>query len=100
MVNVCAALVSTPPFAVPPLSCSCTVTVAVPLAFGRRRVGQRAVRPRRPAAPRTARRCRCVTMKSSSLAGLVGRSGADAGRPAGHGLRAGVFVHGLVGALA
>ena len=33
MVNVCAALVSTPPLAVPPLSCGkLTVTVAVPLA--------------------------------------------------------------------
>src|SRR5712664_4686446 len=32
MVNVCAALVSTPPFAVPPSSCSCTVTVADPFA--------------------------------------------------------------------
>src|SRR4051794_39265215 len=31
MVNVCAALVSAPPFAVPPVSCTCTVTVAVPL---------------------------------------------------------------------
>src|SRR5207248_2449971 len=34
MVNVCGAEVSTPPFAVPPLSCSVTVTVAVPLASG------------------------------------------------------------------
>jgi hypothetical protein len=33
MVNVCDALVSTPPFAVPPLSCSRTVTVAEPFAF-------------------------------------------------------------------
>ena len=32
IVNVCGALVSTPPFAVPPLSCSCTVTVADPVA--------------------------------------------------------------------
>jgi hypothetical protein len=31
--NVCAALVSTPPFAVPPLSVSTSVIVAVPLAF-------------------------------------------------------------------
>ena len=31
-VKVCAALVSTPPSAVPPLSCARTVTVAVPLA--------------------------------------------------------------------
>ena len=44
IVNVCGALVSTPPFAVPPLSCSVTVIVAVPIAFGRRRVGQRAIR--------------------------------------------------------
>src|SRR5437764_5246122 len=34
MVNVCGAEVSTPPFAVPPLSCSVTVMVAVPLASG------------------------------------------------------------------
>src|SRR5258708_2225690 len=34
MTNVCAALVSMPPLAVPPLSCSFTVTVAVPLALG------------------------------------------------------------------
>jgi hypothetical protein len=33
MVNVCPALVSKPPFAVPPLSLSCTVTVADPFAF-------------------------------------------------------------------
>ncbi len=33
IVNVCAALVSTPPLAVPPSSCTCTVTVAVPLRF-------------------------------------------------------------------
>ena len=33
IVKVCAALVSTPPLAVPPLSCSVTVTVAVPLAL-------------------------------------------------------------------
>ena len=33
MVKVCAALVFTPPFAVPPLSCSVTVTVAEPVAF-------------------------------------------------------------------
>src|SRR5438270_836767 len=33
MVKVWAALVSTPPLAVPPLSCSWTVTVAVPLAL-------------------------------------------------------------------
>src|SRR4029079_4216322 len=32
MVNVCAALVSAPPLATPPLSCSCTVTVADPFA--------------------------------------------------------------------
>ena len=31
IVNVCAALVSAPLLAMPPLSCSCTVTVAVPL---------------------------------------------------------------------
>ena len=31
--NVCAALVSTPPLAVPPLSCKRTVIVALPLAF-------------------------------------------------------------------
>src|SRR5438552_14054230 len=34
IVNVIAEEVSTPPFAVPPSSCSCTVTVAVPFAFG------------------------------------------------------------------
>ena len=33
MVNVCTALVSTPPLAVPPLSWIWTVTVAVPLAL-------------------------------------------------------------------
>src|SRR5476649_233311 len=33
MTKVCAALVSAPPFAVPPLSCSDTVTVAVPLTL-------------------------------------------------------------------
>src|SRR5438132_1067432 len=33
IVNVCGALASTPPFAVPPLSCNCTVTVAGPFAF-------------------------------------------------------------------
>ncbi len=33
IVKVCAADVSTPPLAVPPLSCSKTVTVAVPKAF-------------------------------------------------------------------
>src|SRR5438874_284814 len=33
MVNVWTALVSTPPLAVPPLSCSRTVTVALPLAL-------------------------------------------------------------------
>jgi len=32
--NVCAALVSTPPLVVPPLSCSCTVTIAVPARNG------------------------------------------------------------------
>src|SRR3954469_7395522 len=32
IVNVCAALVSTPPLAVPPLSCAVTVTVADPVA--------------------------------------------------------------------
>ena len=32
--NVCGALVSTPPLAVPPLSCSCTVTSVLPLALG------------------------------------------------------------------
>ena len=32
IVKVCAALVSWPPLAVPPLSWTCTVTVAVPLA--------------------------------------------------------------------
>src|SRR2546423_8317063 len=31
IVNVCAALVSTPPLAEPPLSCSDTVTVALPV---------------------------------------------------------------------
>ena len=36
MVNVWAALVSTPPFAVPPSSCSCTVTVVDPFASGAR----------------------------------------------------------------
>ena len=35
--------VSTPPLAVPPLSCSCTVTVAAAVGIGGRRVGQRAV---------------------------------------------------------
>src|SRR5947208_3128549 len=34
MVKVCGADVSTPPFAVPPLSCKRTVTVALPLALG------------------------------------------------------------------
>ena len=34
IVKVCGALVSTPPLAVPPLSCTVTVTVAVPLADG------------------------------------------------------------------
>src|SRR6266568_2316080 len=34
IVNVTGAEVSTPPFAVPPLSCSVTVTVALPNAFG------------------------------------------------------------------
>src|SRR5258706_168697 len=34
MVNVCAAEVSTPPFAVPPSSCATTATVAVPKASG------------------------------------------------------------------
>ena len=33
IVNVCAALVSAPPFAVPPLSCSCTVTTADPVTL-------------------------------------------------------------------
>ena len=33
IVKVCEALVSAPLLAVPALSCSCTVTVAVPLAF-------------------------------------------------------------------
>ena len=33
MVKVCGADVSTPPFAVPPLSVSCTRDVAVPLAL-------------------------------------------------------------------
>src|SRR5439155_1642430 len=33
IVNVCAALVSLPPLAVPPLSCATMVTVAVPLAL-------------------------------------------------------------------
>ena len=33
MVKVCAALVSTPPLAVPPLSCAFTVTVATPFAM-------------------------------------------------------------------
>ena len=32
MMNVCGALVSTPPFAVPPLSCATIVIVAVPFA--------------------------------------------------------------------
>src|SRR5258705_110389 len=31
ILNVCGTLVSTPPLAVPPLSCNCTVTVAEPL---------------------------------------------------------------------
>src|SRR2546425_1221252 len=31
MVKLCAGLVSTPPLAVPPSSCNCTVTVATPL---------------------------------------------------------------------
>ena len=44
IVKVCAALVSTPPLAVPPLSCSGTVTVADAVGVGRRRVGQRAGR--------------------------------------------------------
>ena len=37
IVNVWVPLVSAPPFAVPPLSTSCTLTVATPLvlAFGR-----------------------------------------------------------------
>ena len=34
IVNVCAALVSTPPFAVPPLSWILTVTIAEPFACG------------------------------------------------------------------
>ena len=34
IVKVCAALVSTPPSATPPLSCARTVTVALPFAFG------------------------------------------------------------------
>ena len=34
MVNICGADVFTPPFAVPPLSCSTSVMVAVPNAFG------------------------------------------------------------------
>ncbi len=33
IVKVCATERSTPPFAVPPLSCTCTVTTAEPLAF-------------------------------------------------------------------
>ena len=33
IVKVCVALVSTPPLAVNPLSCICTVTVALPLAL-------------------------------------------------------------------
>src|SRR5439155_22553725 len=34
MAKVCAAEVSTPPFAVPPSSCAAMVTVAMPFAFG------------------------------------------------------------------
>jgi len=33
MTKVCGALVSTPPFAVPPLSCSVMVIVAEPVTF-------------------------------------------------------------------
>ncbi len=40
MVNVCVPLVSVPPLAVPPSSCSVTDTVAVPNAFAARGVGQ------------------------------------------------------------
>ena len=46
MVNICGADVFTPPFAVPPLSCSTSVIVAVPNAFGPARVGERAGRRR------------------------------------------------------
>ncbi len=34
IVNICGADVSTPPFAVPPLSCATSVIVAVPKALG------------------------------------------------------------------
>ena len=50
IVKVCGADVSTPPLAVPPLSCSVSVIVAVPDGVGRGRVGQRAGR-RRPPGP-------------------------------------------------
>ena len=82
MVKVCVAEVSTPPLAVPPLSCSCTVTVARAVGVGRRRVGQRAVGVDRRLHREQRRCCCCVTMKFNGLAGFVGRAGRDAGRPA------------------
>ena len=93
IVKVCVADVSTPPLAVPPLSCSCTVTVA------------RAVGVRRPAC-RSACRWRAIAGCAENRRVVVvaddeverlarSRSAGPAlngRRPAGDGLRAGVLA--------
>ena len=81
IVNVCDALTSTPPFAVPPLSLASSVIVAAPLALRRRRVGQRAGRRDRRVRREETRIRVTGDEEAHRLPALVGRPGADARRP-------------------
>ena len=99
IVNVCSALVSSPPLAVPPLSFASTPIVAVPFAFGGRRVAQRA-RCRDGGAGREQGRVRVrADLEGDRLGRLVRRALADRRCPARDGLRAGVLEVALVAAL-
>ena len=99
IVNVCGALVSMPPFAVPPLSCSHTVTVATPgVAVGE---GVNVSVPFAVTFGWTDEQ-RVVVVADDEvqrLAGFVRRPGADRRRPRAEQLRARRFAHRDVRAL-
>ena len=92
MVNVCSALVSSPPFAVPPSSSAWTPIVAVPFALARRRVAQRVRRPTRLAARGEQRRLEFELITNDTVwpDSSAGPSLTAVARP-GHRLRAGVL---------
>ena len=99
IVNVCGALASIPPLAVPPSSFARRPTVAVPFAFAA------SVYVSVPLVATVGTRAEQgglvfdVISKVTIWAALVGGPGADGRRPAGDGLRAGILEDGLVRAL-